>query len=322
MSRDLKIIHVGLGPIGIGIAKMVLAKEGLKVVGACDPGPEKAGKDLGDVLGLGKKVLIANTLGEVADRVFALPGTELTPGLAWLGLVCYTLQIYFDFSGYSDMAIGSMRMFGFRILENFNYPYIAGSVREFWRRWHISLSNWFRDYLYVALGGNRRGAVRAYANLVVVFVLCGLWHGASWPFVIWGIWHGVFLVVERAGFDRVLARLGWLRHVYALGAVMGGWVLFRCETLAQALDFYAALCGRAAGDPSARPLAQLVDPLVATTLLAGVVGSTPVARVVATLRERGTAGLVVDFAWLAAVGTLAAAGLAAGTYNPFIYFRF
>ncbi len=235
------------------------------------------------VLGLGKKVLIANTLGRVADQVFALPGTELTPALAWLGLVCYTLQIYFDFSGYSDMAIGLMRMFGFRILENFNYPYIATSVREFWRRWHISLSNWFRDYLYVPLGGNRRGTVRAYANLVVVFLLCGLWHGASWPFVLWGIWHGLFLVVERAGFDRVLDRLGPLRHLYALAAVMGGWVLFRCETLAHALDFYAALGGRTGGDPSVRPLAQFVDPLVATTLAAGIIGSMPVARVFAAL---------------------------------------
>ncbi len=138
------------------------------------------------MLGLGKKVLIANTLGRAADQIFALPSSELTTPLAWLGLACYTLQIYFDFSGYSDMAIGLVRMFGFRILENFNYPYVAQSIREFWRRWHISLSNWFRDYLYIPLGGNQRGTARAYANLVIVFLLCGLWHGASWPFVIWG----------------------------------------------------------------------------------------------------------------------------------------
>jgi alginate O-acetyltransferase complex protein AlgI len=274
------------------------------------------------VLGLGKKVLIANPLGGVADQVFALPAAELTPALAWLGLVCYTLQIYFDFSGYSDMAIGSMRMFGFRVLENFNYPYIAASVREFWRRWHISLSNWFRDYLYVPLGGNRRGAARAYANLVIVFLLCGLWHGASWPFVIWGIWHGLFLVAERAGLDRVLVRLGPLRHVYALAVVMAGWVLFRCETLAQAVDYYAALGGHAAGDARVRPLTQLLDPLIATTLLAGIVGAFPIARTFAALRERSMAGVVADVGWLVAVGTLAAAALAAGTYNPFIYFRF
>ncbi len=178
------------------------------------------------VLGLGKKVLIANTLGRTADQIFALPAAELTTPLAWLGLVCYTLQIYFDFSGYSDMAIGLMRMFGFRILENFNYPYIARSIREFWRRWHISLSNWFRDYLYIPLGGNQRGERRAYANLVIVFLLCGLWHGASWPFVLWGAWHGAFLVAERAGLDRLLrtdrsarARVRAARGHGRLGAV-------------------------------------------------------------------------------------------------------
>ena len=218
-------------------------------------------------------VLIANTPGHVADQLFALPASEMTP-LAWLGLTCYTLQIYFDFSGYSDMAIGLMRMFGFRILENFNYPYISQSIREFWRRWHISLSNWFRDYLYIPLGGNQRGRARGYANLVIVFLLCGLWHGASWPFVVWGIWHGLFLVAERAGLDTLLARLGPLRHLYALAAVMGGWVLFRCETFTHALDYYAALFGGAAGDALRRPLASYLDPLVAITLLIAVSGYT------------------------------------------------
>src|SRR2546425_1448106 len=177
------------------------------------------------VIGLGKKVLIANTLGRVADQVFAIAPSELNTSVAWLGLVCYSLQIYFDFSGYSDMAIGMMRMFGFRVLENFNYPYISQSIREFWRRWHISLSNFFRDYLYIPLGGNRRGKVRGYANLVIVFLLCGLWHGANWTFILWGAWHGVFLVLERAGVEGALERT-WrpLRHAYALAAVLGGWV--------------------------------------------------------------------------------------------------
>src|SRR6476646_10443526 len=175
------------------------------------------------VLGLGKKLLIANTLGGTADAIFGLPGAELGAATAWLGLVCYTLQIYFDFSGYSDMAIGLMRVFGFRILENFDYPYLSRSIREFWRRWHISLSSWFLDYLYVPLGGNRHGTALAYRNLVIVFLLCGLWHGASWPFVLWGIWHGLFLVAERAGVGRMLERLGPVSHVYALLVVMGGW---------------------------------------------------------------------------------------------------
>ena len=282
------------------------------------------------LLGLAKKVLIANTLGAAADRIFALPGSELTAPVAWLGLICYTLQIYFDFSGYSDMALGLMRMFGFRILENFNYPYVAQSVREFWRRWHISLSNWFRDYLYIPLGGNRKGSGRAYFNLALVFLLCGLWHGASWPFVIWGAWHGLFLVAERAGLDRVLQRIGPLRHGYALLAVMGGWVLFRSETLPQALGYYAALLGGGTGDAARQPLLLYLDPLLATTLVAAGLGATPFARalgdwcgrVVAGHALRGRIVLTADVAWMLACLCAASASLAAGTYNPFIYFRF
>jgi alginate O-acetyltransferase complex protein AlgI len=286
------------------------------------------------ILGLGKKVLIANTLGGVADAIFGLPASELTTSLSWLGLACYTLQIYFDFSGYSDMAIGLMRMFGFRILENFNYPYIARSVREFWRRWHISLSNWFRDYVYIPLGGNQRGGRRAYANLVIVFLLCGLWHGASWPFVLWGAWHGAFLVAERAGLDSVLRRRGhvaqFISHIYALGAVMGGWVLFRCDTLAHAVYYFHALAGFGQGSPAQHPVAQYLDPLVAVTLAIAVVFTTPLAARIGAWRDSraakpgvaATAILAGDVAWLAAVGVMASAFLASGTYNPFIYFRF
>ncbi len=282
------------------------------------------------VLGLGKKVLIANTLGATADRIFALPAGDLTTPLAWLGIVCYTLQIYFDFSGYSDMAIGLMRMFGFRILENFNYPYIARSVREFWRRWHISLSNWFRDYLYIPLGGNRRGERRAYANLVLVFALCGLWHGASWPFVLWGAWHGLFLVAERAGVERLLARIGPLAHLYTLLAVMGGWVLFRCETLTQAGHYYAALAGFADGNPLRHPLADFLNAQVALALVIGIVFAAPVARRIGRWRDQVAAQpglrahgvLAADIGWTMLVYLAACAMLAAGTYNPFIYFRF
>ncbi len=286
------------------------------------------------VLGLGKKVVIANTLGGTADAIFGLPASELTAPLAWLGLACYTLQIYFDFSGYSDMAIGLMRMFGFRILENFNYPYIARSIREFWRRWHISLSNWFRDYLYIPLGGNQRGERRAYANLVIVFLLCGLWHGASWPFVLWGAWHGLFLVAERAGIDRLLrgagtgARLG--SHIYALLVVMGGWVLFRCDTLTHAVDYFQALAGFATAAGSRHSVAQYLDPQVMCTLALATLFATPLARrigawrdgVAATPGPAATGVLAADVAWLACVGVVASAFLAAGTYNPFIYFRF
>jgi len=282
------------------------------------------------VLGLGKKVLVANPLGQVADVVFALPAAELTTPLAWLGLACYTLQIYFDFSGYSDMAIGLLRMFGFRVAENFDYPYISRSVREFWRRWHISLSNWFRNYVYIRLGGSRGTQALAWRNLVIVFLLCGLWHGASWTFVLWGAWHGAFLVIERAGFSRLLARIGPLAHLYALAATMGGWVLFRCESLPQAAGYYAALLGFAHGDPLAYPVARLLDPWVTTTLAAGILGAMPLARVLGAWRERaalpgGAAAAIVHSAevlLLAAVALGAAALLAAGGYNPFIYFRF
>jgi alginate O-acetyltransferase complex protein AlgI len=149
------------------------------------------------VIGLAKKVLIANVVAGPADRIFGMPLAQLSMAHAWLGIICYTLQIYFDFSGYSDMAIGLGRMFGFRFPENFRWPYVATSIQDFWRRWHLSLSTWFRDYLYIPLGGNRVPLARQYRNLVTVFFLCGLWHGASWNFVIWGLWHGAFLVVER-----------------------------------------------------------------------------------------------------------------------------
>ncbi|MEE8467510.1 MAG: MBOAT family O-acyltransferase [Planctomycetota bacterium] len=190
------------------------------------------------VVGLGKKMLIANVVGHAADRIFALTPAELTTSAAWLGLVCYTLQIYFDFSGYSDMAIGLGRMLGFRFLENFRFPYVSRSVTEFWRRWHISLSTWYRDYLYIPLGGSRRGPGRTYLNLLIVFALCGLWHGASWSFLVWGLFHGAFLVVERLGLGAALERRpAVLRHAYLLAVVMTGWVFFRAETLTQALEY-------------------------------------------------------------------------------------
>ena len=194
------------------------------------------------IMGLGKKVLIANTLAMAADQVFAIPAAQLTTGLAWLGITCYTLQIYFDFSGYSDMAIGLGRMFGFEILENFNYPYISSSIREFWRRWHISLTNWFRDYLYIPLGGNRGTPARTYLNLLTVFFLCGLWHGASWTFVVWGLYHGAFLILERLKFGKLL-NSAWspVRHLYTILVFMVGWVFFRSDTLPYALEFLKAM---------------------------------------------------------------------------------
>ena len=187
------------------------------------------------IIGLAKKVLIANTFASVADAIYDAPLEQVSTELIWLAAIAYAFQIYFDFSGYSDMAIGLGRMFGFNFLENFNYPYIARNIRDFWRRWHISLSSWFRDYVYISLGGNRRGLVRTYINLFLVFFVTGLWHGASWNFVVWGLFHGVFIVLERMGLDKILEFLGRpIQHIYTLTIVIMGWVLFRIEDLWQA----------------------------------------------------------------------------------------
>jgi alginate O-acetyltransferase complex protein AlgI len=279
------------------------------------------------VVGLGKKVLIANSVAVAADGIFALPPSALTAAHAWLGIACYTLQIYFDFSGYSDMAIGLGRMFGFRFPENFRWPYVADSVQEFWRRWHISLSSWFRDYLYVPLGGNRGTPARTYRNLVTVFFLCGLWHGASWNFVVWGLFHGAFLAVERAGLAAVMRRRPALvRHAYLLGVVMVGWVFFRADTLSAALAYLNALAGMGTG---ATPLAVtwFLTPKVAIAMAAGVIGSMPVLavfarRVDAARGERVAMGEVAATAALAFVFAASVLQIAGRSYDPFIYFRF
>ena len=194
------------------------------------------------------------------------------------GIVCYTLQIYFDFSGYSDMAIGLGRLFGFEFLENFNFPYISQSIREFWRRWHISLSTWFRDYLYIPLGGSRGSSFRTYLNLWIIFFLCGLWHGASWNFVVWGALHGVYLVVERLGWQQYLEKL-WrpLRHIYTLLLVMIGWVFFRAETLTQAVSYLGSMMGITQADGIKYYALFYCDPKTVLTLLLGCVFATPIA---------------------------------------------
>jgi len=283
------------------------------------------------VLGLSKKLLIADTVGRVADEVFAIGAGDLTAPVAWLGIACYTLQIYFDFSGYSDMAIGLGRMFGLRFLENFEYPYIARSITEFWRRWHISLSSWFRDYLYIPLGGNRLGRARTYGNLVTVFFLCGLWHGASWSFVVWGLYHGAFLVVERVGLKGLVDRLGPLRHAYMLLVVMVGWVFFRADTLGHALDYVGAMFGAGIGDGLVYHTGLYLNAEVWLALAVGVVGSAPLLPAIGRWRERlvrdGNQGLdlALEFCSVACVLLLLVASamqMAAGTYSPFIYFRF
>ena len=285
------------------------------------------------VLGFAKKMLIANVVAGPADKIFGMPAAELSAAHAWLGIACYTLQIYFDFSGYSDMAIGLGRMFGFRFPENFNYPYVAESVQDFWRRWHISLSTWFRDYLYVPLGGNRVPPARMYGNLVLVFFLCGLWHGASWSFVVWGLFHGAFLVAERLFLaDRIRTLPAPLRHAYLLLVVSVGWVFFRAETLTQALAFLTAMAGIVAVQPTPYAASWYVTPELGLALLAGALGSMPLVPALGRWRERLTeAGPRAAAVWsldMAATATLmllffvSITQMAARTYNPFIYFRF
>ncbi len=275
------------------------------------------------VIGLGKKVLIANTLGAVADNIFAIKVAQLTPGLSWLGLICYTLQIYYDFSGYSDMAIGLAKLFGFEFLENFNYPYIARSIREFWRRWHISLTNWFRDYLYIPLGGNRHGNARTYGNLLMVFFLCGLWHGASWSFIVWGIFHGTFLIVERSKFGQYLdSRGGFVGHFYTLLVVMIGWVFFRSETLTYAWAYLKALAGFAGGNGIKYYPAMYLTRDVVAVLFFGIIGTTPVVSIFRRIRENNFFVTTLEIVFLGAIFMASSMLLAVGTYNPFIYFKF
>lgn len=194
------------------------------------------------IIGLAKKVIIANNCAVLADAIFAMPTNEMSATIAWIGAFIYGLQIYFDFSGYSDMAIGLGKMFGFNIPENFNYPYIATSVRDFWRRWHMTLSRWFKDYLYISLGGNRKGDFITYVNLFVVFLVTGLWHGANWTFIVWGLFHGVFIILERRGLQSVLQKLPkFISHIYLLLVVNIAWVFFKSSNIEHALGYIEAM---------------------------------------------------------------------------------
>ena len=275
------------------------------------------------IAGLGKKVLIANQLALVADRAFLLEGAgDLTAAFAWLGSICYTFQIYYDFSGYSDYTYIYWKMFGFHFLENFNYPYISTSVTEFWRRWHISLSTWFRDYVYFPLGGSRvdsRG--KHIRNLFVVWLLTGIWHGANWTFIVWGLFYFVLLVLEKyAGLGRGWP--AWTRWLFTFLMVNFAWVIFRADSLGAAAGYLAAMFGGGAGVWSAEAGLFLRENW--TILLAGAVFSAPVAlKARAWAARRDNVALDLGYALLAAaVFLVCAAFIIKGTYNPFIYFNF
>lgn len=275
------------------------------------------------IRGLGKKVIIANTVGFIADQTFAITPDSLGSLMAWTGILCYSLQIYFDFSGYSDMAIGLGRMFGFHFKENFDHPYIATSIKDFWRRWHISLSTWFRDYLYIPLGGNRKSTGRTYFNLIFVFFITGLWHGASWNFIVWGLFHGVFLLIERNITFKLPKSLKFLNHLYLVFVVVIGWVFFRSPDITYALGFIKTLFSFSSGvDNSPMLYISLYTMIV---LLCGIIGSTPIRKTIEQLLRLKTSGFLL--ACSRNIGYLfllfyVFMELIQSNFNPFIYFRF
>lgn len=279
------------------------------------------------ILGLAKKVLVADVMAKCVDAIFSMPLNDMNAPLAWLGALAYLLQIYFDFSGYSDMAIGMARMFGFTYKENFNYPYISTSIKEFWRRWHISLSTWLKEYLYIPLGGNRKGRKRTVLNKIFVFVCCGLWHGAAWTFVIWGLIHGLFLLIEEyLPMKRLPKPLGWL---YAMLVVTLAFVVFRAETFDQALCMLTQMVigwGPWSANAWLVWCAQLT-PYFIFSFAAGLIAVLPVLpfvreriRALPVPHQKGweLAGNVICIGLLA----VCVLSLAGGAYSPFIYFRF
>ena len=284
------------------------------------------------IIGLSKKVLISNALGLAVDSIYALESYQIGMATAWLGAIAYMMQIFFDFSGYSDMAIGLGRMFGFHFRENFNYPYIAVTIQDFWRRWHISLTNWFREYLYIPLGGNRKGKTRTWINRLIVFFCTGLWHGASWNFVLWGLYHGLFLTIETmlpksdksAGFIKKC-----VKHIYVLLVVCIGFVFFRAETLPKAIVIIQAMFAKPVWDAqiSAATMGIINGSLISALVLSFVFMfpiKPAIAKRVSEMKDLRAKEFTVNVSYVVSVALLILCmlSLAGGTYNPFIYFRF
>ncbi len=283
------------------------------------------------IIGLSKKVLIANPMAVIADEVFSLSVNDLSSGVAWLGVLAYTLQIYFDFSGYSDMAIGLGKMLGFDFLENFNFPYVSKSIQEFWRRWHISLSTWFKDYVYIPLGGNRVSNIKIYRNLMIVFFITGFWHGASWNFIVWGLFHGFFIILERnKTIARFLGANSALSHLYTLLIVIIGWVFFRSSDLYYALNYLKALIGLSNGT---NYMAYLIfDNYNKLLMLIGIVCSIPISKLITPSKAINNIVVkynsslnfvfIINLIALFTLFTLCIMEISKNSYNPFIYFRF
>ncbi|MGN0395477.1 MAG: MBOAT family O-acyltransferase [Coprococcus sp.] len=283
------------------------------------------------IIGLAKKVLIANTVGEAADILFSTDMSHINIISAWIAAITYMLQIYYDFSGYSDMAIGLGQMFGFKFAENFVYPYASLSIKEFWHRWHISLSTWFKEYLYIPLGGNRKGRMRTNLNKIIVFFTTGLWHGASWTFVVWGLYHGFFLLLED--YIPKLKKLPKvLGHIYSLLVVCIGFVIFRADSMSQALNMIGRMFGT--GDMSAGSISimlQMMTPYFITMLIVGILFAAPIPMLVKRITDRRVSlgkkkEKTIESAVLYAASMVlliwCMLRLSGNTYNPFIYFRF
>ena len=280
------------------------------------------------MLGFGKKMLIANPMGLIADDVFALIDSELlTTPLAWVGAIAYTMQIYFDFSAYSDMAIGIGAIFGFHFNENFNYPYIASSITDFWRRWHISLSTWFRDYVYIPLGGNRCSIARHILNLVIVWFLTGLWHGASWNFIAWGTYYGLLLILEKYVLQKLLPKIPkWIRHISTLLIVIIGWVFFRATTLKDGVEYLSVMFGGASFDLSSTVYYLLQ---FAPEFVCAIIGIFPLKNLIANIFDKHSekngvqvVRVILPKVFAVIVFILSYAALISGSFNPFIYFQF
>lgn len=274
------------------------------------------------VIGLAKKTLIADVLGASAATIFSLSSSGIDIGTAWLGAICYTFQIFFDFSGYSDMAIGLGKMFGFEFMENFNYPYISKSITEFWRRWHISLSTWFREYLYIPLGGNRRGNV--YVNLFIVFLVTGIWHGASWSFIIWGIWNGLFIVIERAISKKqwYISIPSWIKWTSTMIIVIIGWVFFASPTLEAAINYLGIMFGAVKFEGITFSARYFMTRKMIFFLAIATIFSVPwVSKAIKKYELKPSFETVKSMAMIVCF-LMCIVFIINSTYSPFIYFQF
>ncbi|MBR2140815.1 MAG: MBOAT family protein [Rickettsiales bacterium] len=275
------------------------------------------------IVGLSKKVLIANTLGAVADKIFDTPAESFSPVIAWIGAVAYSFQLFYDFSGYSDMAIGLGAIFGFKFLENFNYPYISKSITEFWRRWHISLSSWFKNYLYIPLGGTREGKLRTYFNIFIVFLATGIWHGASWNFIVWGLWHGFFNIFEKlTDWHKKEGKIvALIQHLYTPLIVIIGWVMFRSENLSYALDYIQNMFGVLKNVNSLYEISYYIGNIEIFTFIMAILCATPLFKNCVDTPKNKLVHIGLNL-WMIILFLLSVSSIAASTYNPFIYFRF